>query len=193
MDEDRLHKREPKQQSETSHLQQEPWRLLRHSQQQYEIQQQQHQQQQHQLQQHQLQQLQRLQVQQLEQQYQLQPSLDQDNRGGYPCDNPEAVARSPPTTTPAWWTEEMLDLPMVELRAFLVTLPGLTPDLISEMQTARLKKRNRIYARRRRARQALAAGVSRQPVVDQYSLRISALTTSNTALRLSLSTSATPP
>jgi hypothetical protein len=87
--------------------------------------------------------------------------------------------------------EAMLDLPTTELNAMLATMPGLRPDQIDQIKAARRKKRNRMYARRSRARktgQDSALGI--HPPRVQYSQKIGALKTSNAVIRSRLETAA---
>jgi hypothetical protein len=80
-----------------------------------------------------------------------------------------------------WWTQEMLDLTAIEFKALLDSM-GLGPKLMHNLKVARRKMRNRMFARRSRERQLAAAG-ERSPTRLQYSHKIGALKTTNSALR----------
>jgi hypothetical protein len=100
--------------------------------------------------------------------------------------SPFAVA---PSSAAVWqWSEEMLDLSPRELEAALATMPALRQDQRDQLSTARIKKRNKMYARRSRARKREIR--LQQGVQKGYSQKIGALKMHNAALRSFLENSA---
>jgi hypothetical protein len=82
-----------------------------------------------------------------------------------------------------WWTDDLLELTLPELKSYLATVPGLSAGQIAHVKHARRKKRHRMYVQRSRQRQRQNLGGQPQ----QYSQKIDALTILNTAMRSSLS------
>jgi hypothetical protein len=100
----------------------------------------------------------------------------------------ESGTATPSSPGAVWqWSEEMLDLSPRELEAALATMPALRQDQLDQLLTARTKKRNRMYARRSRARKREIR--LQQGLQKGYSQKIGALKMHNAALRSFLANS----
>jgi hypothetical protein len=86
-----------------------------------------------------------------------------------------------------WWTEDVLELTLTELKSYLATVPGLSADQIARVKRARKNKRNRVYVQRSRQRKRQRKRQNMDCRPKRYSQKIDALTFLNTAIRSSLS------